>query len=204
MAVNRVDERIALVHERNAVFLEERDLEREDYEQPVHVLPELTVPPLPGCPGLRRYVVEDPETGVVREARYLEIESRVVDEDHGVRAPGGYVGLAGPDIAQQAPGLEEHVADAHHRTLAVMAHERAAPRPRFRCGRGHQVAAPEAHFGLRIPGVQPLHQVRPVKVAGRLARDDIVFHVRNRPRSPTRASARTGRGRYCQDCVPSP
>ena len=200
MRIHRIHQRIALIDERDTPLLEIRYLEREYDEQPVHVLPELAVAALAGSPGLGRDVVEDFETGPVRELRNLEIEAGIVDQDDGVRPPGGDVGLAGPDIAQQAPGLAQHVADAHYRALAVMAHERAAPLPVPGSGGEHKVAAPEAYLRFRVLGIQPLHEVGPVKVARGLSCDYIVSHVRNRTRNRPSSSGTPGRGQYCRSC----
>ena len=140
----------------------------------------------------------------MRELRNLEIEAGIVDQDDGVRPPGGNVGLAGPDIAQQAPGLAQHVAYAHYRALAVMAHERATPLPVPGSGGEHKVAAPEAYLRFRVLGIESLHEVGPMKVARGLPSDYIVSHVRNRTRSRPPSDGTPGHGRCCRSCERSP
>ena len=100
----------------------------------------------------------------------VEIEARIVDENHAVGLPFGDVALAHPHIAQDGGQVEQYGYEAHIGQLAVVLHKCAAN------GR-HQVAAEEAEPCLRVNIFQRPHQMRGMQVARGLTGYEVILHL---------------------------
>ncbi len=92
--------------------------------------------------------------------RYLEIESRVVNQNHHIGLPLLYVLFAERNIAEKLARLHEHFHKADYRSLLVMLHKASrivllASAEDF----VHKVATPESDFRLRVFRIYAFHQI---------------------------------------------
>ena len=101
--------------------------------------------------------------------RYLQIETRIVDENNHIGIPLGNVLLAHLHISQDSAQVQQHGNETHVSQFAVVLHHRAA-----HCG--HQVAAEKAELRLPVLRLQRLHQVRCVQIATGLTGYQVIFH----------------------------
>ena len=92
------------------------------------------------------------------EAGYLEIEPRIVNQNHRVRPVLQDVLLAEAEIAQDAAQVAEHLHEAHDGIVPVVLDQSAAD------GR-HFPSAPEPYVAGRVVPQQAFHQVGPMQVA---------------------------------------
>ena len=99
--VDCIHERISFIYEIHPLAFEVRNLEREDYEQHVHIFLQLADASFTGCPYFRGDVIEYLQPVPVGEFRYLEIESGVVYQNDRIRSPCEDVMLAEADIAEE-------------------------------------------------------------------------------------------------------
>ena len=101
-----------------------------------------------------------------------EVEARIVDKNHRVGAPPGYVTLARAHVGKYGRQVQQHRNKPHVSQFAVVAHPGAAYSR-------HQVAAEKPETGLGILAPQRLHQLGSMQVATCLACYDIVFHSKS-------------------------
>ena len=153
------------------VLLIERHLEGEDGEEFLDVAADgLDAPLLPG-PYLRRDIVIDRYLRVLVDvAGYVEVETRIVDQDHHVGTPRHNVLLAPLHVAEDGAQVEQHGHEAHIGKILVVAHALATD------GR-HEVAAEEAKLRRGVILAQRGHQPAGMEVATRLAHYQIVLHI---------------------------
>ena len=118
--VHGIDKRIALVEERNALFLEIWDFKREYYIESVDIFLQLSDAAFTGRPNLRRYVVEHFKSACVGKFGNLEVESRIVYEYHAVGGETQNVLLAAPEVAEQLARLGEYLGEAHDGSFFVV------------------------------------------------------------------------------------
>src|SRR5688500_10342766 len=85
-------------------------------------------PPRGPSPDLRRQKIENRNTVEMRTPRDPPVETRVVDEYHGVRPLMTEEPVGARRQAQEMPQLAEHSHKADHRVLSQRIHERATGR----------------------------------------------------------------------------
>ena len=174
------------------LLLKETHLERQDGEQMVYIALDVLDAVLLPRPNLRRDVVEHlGQPVLVHELGDVEIEARVVDQDHRVGSPLPDILLALRHVAEDGRQVEEHRDEAHIGHLAVVAHQGSS------LG-GHLVATEEAELGLAVGLCQFSHQVSGMQVATRLSHYQVVSHLFCRMlirRSATTAWRRSCRSR---------
>ena len=174
-AVHGIHQRIPPVDEVHPFPPEIVDLEREDDEELIDIGLQFPDPALAGGPDLRGDVVEDLETGLVGVFGDAEVEPRIVDEDDHIRLPGKDVLFAGADLSQQLPGMDQDLPETDDGPVPVIVHESLAGLMLLIHG-VHESAAPEADIRLRVPGIEPPHQVGSVQVARGFAGDQVILH----------------------------
>ncbi|MFO0982594.1 MAG: hypothetical protein U1E76_12820 [Planctomycetota bacterium] len=126
----------------DAVAGEVGALERQDGDRVIdHAREELGAPRRPG-PELGTDVVDRGELAPVRECRQVEIEARIVDQDHRVGAGVLEVGGGAREQADEPGEPLQHARQPHHRAvrerlehLAAGGLHRAAAQPREACVR---------------------------------------------------------------------
>lgn len=152
------------------LVLVERHLEGQDGEQLADIAADAADAPLLPCPDLRRDVIVHgyPSMGM-HILRDVEVEARVVDEDHHIGLPGRDVALAHGHVPENGAQMEQHGHEAHVGQLAVVLHARAADSR-------HQIASEEAELGIAVLFFQALHQPAGMQVATGLTHDEIILH----------------------------
>ena len=100
----------------------------------------------------------------VAEGGDFHVEPGIIDKNHDIGLPCGYVLPAEFHIAQQLEALCEHFRETHDRTVAVMAHQLGG-HPALLGGRLHHVAAPETYPRPLVLCGQTAHEIAAVQVA---------------------------------------
>ena len=101
--------------------------------------------------------------------RYLEVKARIIDENDHIGFPFHDVALAQLHIAQYGRQMEQYGNETHKSEVAVVSYERAA-------FLSHHVAAKEAEHGMRVVGLNAMHETRGMKVATGFAYDKVISH----------------------------
>ena len=114
--------------------------------------------------------------------RYLQIESRIINQDKRIRLPINNILLAKVHIAEDGAEMKQHRNETHIGQFLVMLHQGTA-------NSLHQVPPKETEVGLRIMFFQSTHQIGRMKVARGFAYYQIILHtfksqVRNSPIMP--------------------
>ena len=104
-----------------------------------------------------------------------EIEARKVYENHCVRLPFHNVCETALEPVGIGPGLEKDLYETDHSPVPVVLDKSIAALVGL-VDLVHEIASPESDIGLRVAGIQALHQIGAVKVTGCFASYDIVFH----------------------------
>ena len=92
--------------------------------------------------------------------RNLEIESRVVNQNHYIRIPLYYILLAEGNVSQQLPGLDEYFNESDDCPVLVMADKCLMLRPLILIMHGlHQVSSPESDVCLPVFRIYAFHQI---------------------------------------------
>ena len=105
-------------------------------------------------------VVKDLQPLLFGPLGYLEVEARVVNQNHYVGVVGGDIGLALLHLAANRADIHQYVEKTEERGFAVVLYK-VGTTSRL----GHQIPAPKAKFRLRVGLFQPLNQFRAVQIA---------------------------------------
>ena len=150
--------------------LEEVHFEREDGKQLVHIALDILDAILLPRPYLGRNIIVDRYIRMrVYVLGYLEVETRIIHQNHRIGMPGRDVVLAQPHRSEDGAQVEQDRHKAHIGQLLVMLH----PRATNGC---HQVTAEETEFRLGVFLPQGRHQMRGMQVARRFADYEVILH----------------------------
>ena len=135
-------------------LLEKRHLERKNGKQFVDVALDVLDTMLLPRPYLWRDVIIDRNI-CLRFYIFcnLQIETRIIDQDHTVRLPIQDIPLAHAHITEYHRQMEKYGDKSHISQFSIM------PDPRTTDGR-HQIAAEETKLGGRVNFFQRTHQMR--------------------------------------------
>ena len=165
IAGNRIDRRIAHIVHRIVEIAEKLHFERQDAEHPVHVATEILDTILFPSPYLRRDIIVDRQPQLrLYIFGNLQIEPRIIDQDHHIGPVLPDFLLAGFHVVQDRTEIEQYGDKAHESHIPVMLHQRPSD-----CL--HKIAAQETKIRFGILLLQCCHQVGGMQITGSFARD---------------------------------
>ena len=106
---------------------------------------------------------------LAQEVGDVEVEARIVDENHHVGLPVHDVALHHSHVAEDDAQVEQYGDEAHIGHLPIVAH--TLPSDGL-----HQVAANEAELRLGVFLLQCCHEAAGMQLAAGLTNNEVIFH----------------------------
>ena len=151
-------------------LLVEVHLERQDGEHLIHIPLDILDTVFLPCPYLWRDVIVNRYLRVrLDKFRYLQVKSRIVDQDDHIRLPLQDILLTHLHITKDGGKMEQDRDETHICQILVMLHTGTT-----HCR--HHIASKEAELRMCILFLQRLHQMRRVQVTTRLSYYQIILH----------------------------
>ena len=162
---NRIDRRITHIVHRVVKASEKLHFERQNTEHTVHIATEILDTILLPSPYLRRDIIVDRHPQLLLYIfGYLQIESRIIDQNHHIGPILPDFLLASFHVVQDRTKIEQYGDKAHESHIPVMFHQRPSD-----CL--HKITAQKTEIRFRILLLQCCHQVGGMQITGGFTRD---------------------------------